>query len=163
MSKDKQKFGQFFTDRGYEIQADKDTLTPSMEDYLEMIIRISDTRGYTRVSELADNLNVKPASVSRMIKKLCNKSYLNYEKYGMIHLTEKGKKYGRYLLKRHQLLEEFFKTIGTEGDVQREVERIEHHISFENYQNLSLLVDFLKNNPSIITKFSEYKKQYKKK
>ncbi len=148
---------EFFTDRGYEIQAGKDALTPSMEDYLEMVTRLSNGRGYTRVNELADNLNVKPASVTKMVRNLCDKSYLHYERYGLIQLTDKGKQYGQYLLKRHQLLEDFFRTFGATGDLQRQVERIEHHISFENYQNLALLLEFFRQKPDLLDEFYQFK------
>ncbi len=134
---------EFYTDRGYEQQLKYD-LTPSMEDYLEMIYRISNKQGYTRVSLVAESLNVKPASVSKMVKKLAQKSYLKYQKYGMIHLTKKGQQMGEYLLERHNLLEEFLKTIGAKGDLQSEVERIEHHISYENFQIFFVFPRFLK-------------------
>jgi len=147
---------EFYTDRGYEQKAEKE-LTPSMEDYLEMIYRLSDCQGYTRVSKVAERLNVKPASVTKMTKKLWEKSYLEYEKYGMIHLTNKGCKLGDYLLRRHNLLEEFFQTIGAKGDLRKEVERIEHHISFENFQKLSVFLDFLKEHPKLLSEFESYR------
>ena len=85
----------FYTDRGYE-QKRQYELSPSMEDYLEMIYRLSKYEGYTRVNIIAESLNVKPASVTKMIKKLSNKNYLKYEKYGLIQLTKKGLQMGDY-------------------------------------------------------------------
>lgn len=52
MTQDKE---QFFTARGYENAARDDALTPSVEDYIEMIYRLSQTNGYTRVNDLAEN------------------------------------------------------------------------------------------------------------
>ena len=97
---------QFYTARGYEIAAGENALTPSMEDYLEMIYRLSRVNGYTRVNDLAENLNVQPPSVTRMIQKLYDRSLLDYRKYGMIHLTDKGTKL-RIFLDRHNILREF--------------------------------------------------------
>jgi len=127
-----------------------------MEDYLEMIYRLSGERGCTRTNEVADSLSVNPASVSKMVDKLAERSLVTAEKYGLIYLTEKGKNQGEYLLKRHDLLEEFFQLIGARGNLQKEVERIEHHISFENYQVLSQFVRFLKDHPECLSAFHNY-------
>ena len=39
-----------------------------MEDYLEMIYRLSKENGYTRINELSNALNVQPPSATRMVK-----------------------------------------------------------------------------------------------
>ncbi|UNC91961.1 transcriptional regulator MntR [Candidatus Contubernalis alkaliaceticus] len=143
----------FYTARGYEITADKDMLTPSMEDYIEMIYRLSQSSGYTRVNDLSEKLNVQPPSVTRMMKKLHEKSLLNYEKYGMIQLTEEGKRMGKFFLDRHNTLKEFFLLLGIEDQVQKEVEQIEHHISWGSFLIINRFVNFLKNRPEIINEF----------
>ncbi|KUO50463.1 MAG: DNA-binding protein [Desulfitibacter sp. BRH_c19] len=147
---------EFYTARGYETAAGENVLTPSMEDYLEMIYRLSRENGYTRVTELADSLNVQPPSVTKMIQKLNEKALLNYEKYGMIHLTEEGKRLGKYFLERHNTMREFLNLIGANDNLQKDVETIEHYISFTTYKVISALVGFLKENPDIQIKFKEY-------
>jgi len=58
---------QFHTFRGYEIiKKDEDHLTPSMEDYLEMIYRNCQEEGYVRVNQLADQLNVKASPFPKL-------------------------------------------------------------------------------------------------
>ena len=58
MSKERERF---YTVRGYELLSkDANLLTPSMEDYLEMVYRLSRDKGYTRISDLASALNVQP-------------------------------------------------------------------------------------------------------
>lgn len=148
----------FFTERGYEKNREFD-LSPCMEDYLEMIYRLSRPEGYTRAKKIADNLNVSAASVTKMIKKLSEKNYLHYEKYGVIRLTSKGYKVGEYLLKRHNFLEEFLTTLGAKGNLQKQVERIEHHISYDSFQILACFLKFLQQNPHIISEFHKYKNQ----
>ncbi len=150
---------EFYTARGYEITADKDMLTPSMEDYIEMIYRLSQSSGYTRVNDLAESLNVQPPSVTRMMKKLNEKSLLNYEKYGMIQLTEEGKRLGKFFLDRHNTLKEFFLLLGIEEQVQKEVEQMEHHISWESFLVIDRFVKFLKENREILDKFHIYLNQ----
>ena len=85
---------EFFTFREL-MKRDDDDLTASMEDYLEMVYRLSGNHGFTRVNELASALNVQPPSVSKMIQKLAEQGMVAYEKYGYIILTPKGKEVGK--------------------------------------------------------------------
>ncbi len=149
--------GEFYTARGYEIASGENTLTASMEDYLEMIYRLSQENGYTRVNELADSLNVQPPSVTNMIQKLNKKNLLDYEKYGMIHLTDKGEKLGKYFLERHNAVKEFLSLIGATENLQKDVETIEHYISLSNFRVISTLVAFMKEHSQFLTQYHEYK------
>lgn len=148
---------EFYTARGYENIAEENALTASMEDYLEMIYRLSQENGYTRVNDLADSLNVQPPSVTKMIQKLNEKKLLDYEKYGMVHLTDEGKKIGKYFLERHNTLKEFLTLIGATEDLQKDVETMEHYISLNNFRVISTLVSFMKENNHFLTQFHEYK------
>ena len=149
--------GEFYTARGYEITAGDNALTASMEDYLEMIYRLSQKDGYTRVNDLAASLNVQPPSVTKMTQKLNEKKLLNYKKYGMIHLTEEGKKLGKYFLERHNTLKELFSLIGATDNLQKDVETMEHYISYKNFRIISALVNFLKEDNQFLTRFHKYK------
>lgn len=146
----------FYTARGYEIAAGENALTPSMEDYIEMIYRLSSEIGYTRVNDLAERLNVQPPSVTKMMQKLHEKALLSYEKYGMIHLTEEGKKLGEFFLQRHNTLKEFLALLDIR-DVQTKVEQMEHYVSYDTFQIISAFVDFLKDNNDILARFNEYR------
>ncbi|CAM3587248.1 transcriptional regulator MntR [Marinicrinis lubricantis] len=122
--------------------------TPSMEDYLERIYQLIDEKGYARVSDIAEGLEVHPSSVTKMIQKLDKDNYLIYEKYRGLILTAKGKKIGKRLLDRHQLLEDFLGLIGVnEEEIYRDVEGIEHHLSWESITCIEALVEYLKQNP----------------
>lgn len=116
----------FHTFREY---MDKD-LTASMEDYIEMIYRLSKENGYTRIQELANNLNVQPPSATKMIQKLSEINLLKYKKYDVIVLEKDGKILGRKLLIRHNTVEELLRLIGVnESNILSETEKIEHTIS----------------------------------
>lgn len=105
--------------------------TPSMEDYIEQIHNLMESKGYARVSDIAEALIVHPSSVTKMVQKLDKDGYLNYEKYRGFILTTKGKKLGERLVYRHELLEEFLEIIGVDGDkIYEDVEGIEHHLSW---------------------------------
>lgn len=122
--------------------------TPSMEDYLERIYQLIDEKGYARVSDIAEGLEVHPSSVTKMIQKLDKDEYLVYEKYRGLILTSKGKKIGKRLVDRHQLLEEFLRLIGVEESrIYQDVEGIEHHLSWDSITRIESLVEYFSRDP----------------
>ncbi|MDO3409523.1 transcriptional regulator MntR [Saccharibacillus sp. CPCC 101409] len=122
--------------------------TPSMEDYLERIYLLIEEKGYARVSDIAEGLEVHPSSVTKMIQKLDKDEYLVYEKYRGLILTSKGKKIGKRLVDRHQLLEEFLRLIGVEeSHIYKDVEGIEHHLSWDSITRIESLVEFFARDP----------------
>lgn len=123
--------------------------TPSMEDYLERIYKLIDEKGYARVSDIAEGLEVHPSSVTKMIQKLDKDSYLIYEKYRGLVLTTKGKKMGKRLMERHDLLESFLSIIGVqEENIYKDVEGIEHHLSWDSITCIETLVEYFRRDPS---------------
>lgn len=121
--------------------------TPSMEDYLERIYQLIDEKGYARVSDIAEALEVHPSSVTKMVQKLDANEYLVYEKYRGLILTAKGKKIGKRLVYRHELLEEFMRMIGVdEKYIYKDVEGIEHHLSWEAIDRIGDLVQYFEEN-----------------
>lgn len=147
----------FYTFRGYHLRNTRrqENLTPSMEDYLEMIYRLSKDSGHTRVLELATALNVQPPSASNMIQRLAERNWLVYEKYSIVRLTEKGRERGAYLLNRHRILEEFLLFLGLE-DVLEDTEKIEHNISPAAVTGLERLLAFFDSNPDILAKWQTF-------
>lgn len=122
--------------------------TPSMEDYLERIYQLIEEKGYARVSDIAEGLEVHPSSVTKMIQKLDKDEYLVYEKYRGLILTSKGKKIGKRLVDRHQLLEEFLRIIGVEESlIYADVEGIEHHLSWDSITRIESLVEYFNRDP----------------
>src|SRR5690625_4401903 len=131
--------------------------TPSVEDYLERIYELVEEKGYARVSDIADSMDVQPSSVTRMVQRLDDLEYLIYEKYRGLTLTEKGKELGRRIKERHELLEDFLRLLGVkETDVQRDVEGIEHHVSPGTVTAIEHLVRFLQTRTDVRTKFLDY-------
>ncbi|QKY71630.1 transcriptional regulator MntR [Lentibacillus sp. CBA3610] len=121
--------------------------TPSMEDYIELIHNLMESKGYARVSDIAESLMVHPSSVTKMVQKLDKDGYLNYEKYRGFILTTKGKKLGERLVYRHELLEEFLEIIGVDDDkIYEDVEGIEHHLSWNSIDRIGDLVQYFRGN-----------------
>ena len=123
--------------------------TPSMEDYIELIYNLIETKGYARVTDLAETLEVHPSSVTKMIQKLDRDRYVHYEKYRGFILTDKGSKVGERLVFRHELLEEFLEIIGVEEErIYDDVEGIEHHLSWNSIDRIADVVNYFKEDES---------------
>jgi Mn-dependent DtxR family transcriptional regulator len=122
--------------------------TPSMEDYIEQIYLLIEEKGYARVSDIAENLSVHPSSVTKMVQKLDQEKYLIYEKYRGLVLTANGKKVGKRLVYRHELLEQMLRLIGVkEENIYQDVEGIEHHLSWNAIDRIGDLVEFFEESP----------------
>ena len=134
---------EFYTVKGYKIK-NEEILSSSMEDYIEMIFRLSEKADEVRVSELSLALNVQPPSTTKMIKRLAKDNYVFYEKYGFIKLTEKGRNIGSKLLERHRIIFEFLECIGVKKNILEQTEIIEHAVNDEVLNKIDKLTQFLK-------------------
>lgn len=134
--------------------------TPSMEDYLERIYKLMEDKGYARVSDIAEALGVHPSSVTKMVQKLDQKEYLVYEKYRGFVLTAKGKKIGKRLVYRHELLEDFLTLIGVENEyIYNDVEGIEHHLSWDAIDRIGDLVQYFEEEEERVTTLRKIQKK----
>ena len=133
----------FYTMKGYE-RSGSEEMTSSMEDYLEMVCRMEEEGEPIRVSSLAASLHVRPSSASKMLDNLKKAGYIDFKKYGSIMVTEKGYEEGRYLLHRHQVLQDFFCTLNHTEDELELVEKIEHFINHRTVANMEQALSFLR-------------------
>jgi len=118
-------------------------LTPSQENYLEWIYRLS-KKGPVRIGELAVRLNVKRPSVSRAVRDLAKVGLVDHKTYGDIRLTDDGQQIGAAIVRRHGCLTRLLvEILGIHPDkAEREVHRIEHVLREEVLLRLEVLVDF---------------------
>ena len=86
-----------------------DNITLHEQDYLKAIFHLTFESGLKEVgtNALAEKLSLSPGSVNLMVKKLKSKTLVDYEKYGKISLTEKGKKIALSLIRKHRIWETF--------------------------------------------------------
>ena len=134
--------------------------TPSMEDYIEQIYNLIETKGYARVTDIAEALLVHPSSVTKMVQKLDKDNYVNYEKYRGFVLTDKGNKVGERLVFRHDLLEEFLEIIGVDEEkIYDDVEGIEHHLSWNAIDRIADLVNYFKADEKRLKELADMQKQ----
>ena len=63
-------------------------LTKSFEDYLEAIYILGQEKGKVRVKDIAKSLDVKLPSVTEAVRKMSKVKLVEFERYGLIKLTE---------------------------------------------------------------------------
>jgi len=128
-------------------------LSPTMENYLEMIIRLSKRKEVVRVNSLAKELKVRMSSVSEALNLLKDNGLVTHEKYGYIELTKKGRKIAEEIFSRHKVLFAFLtKILGIDPVIADEDAcKMEHVVS---PATLSKLISFVR-------EFSDRKKGVK--
>ena len=128
----------FYTLKGYKLK-ERNDITESMEDYIEMIYRKVKNKSDITVKEIAIFLNVKASSVSKMANRLKELNLIEFEKYGKIKLNKNGINLGKYLLWRHNILKKFFKLINKKNYSLEQVEKIEHFVDYVTVNNINQL------------------------
>jgi Mn-dependent DtxR family transcriptional regulator len=123
----------------------KQDQTERMEDYLEVIYELVQQKGYATTVDISSYLNVSSPSVTKMMQKLDETGYLNYEKYRGIKLTNEGIRIARNIRNRHGVLAEFFMIIGVDEETaNNDAEGIEHHLHPETMKKLEEFINELK-------------------
>lgn len=121
----------------------------AVEDYLERILELIDSKGYARVVDIASALKISQASVTNMVQRLDAEGLLKYEKYRGLVLTSAGEKLARNIAHRHKLLTDFLKLLGLNDRViYHDVEGMEHHISPPTLRAIEALVGQLRRSPA---------------
>jgi Mn-dependent DtxR family transcriptional regulator len=125
----------------------------AVEDYLEQILDLINTKGYARVADIAHGLRISQASVTNMVQRLDAEGLLKYEKYRGLVLTTAGETLARNIMRRHQLLTDFLRTLGVNEEViYHDVEGMEHHISPQTLHSIESLLAELRQNPAIVAR-----------
>jgi len=125
-----------------------------MEDYLEVISELVELKGYANTIEISRYLNVSAPSVTKMLQRLDENGYLEYEKYKGINLTAKGNALADTIRQKHGILLEFFKMLGINHDIaNQDAEGIEHHLNSQTIKQLRKFIIYLKANPQVLESF----------
>ena len=126
-----------------------------MEDYLEIISELVELKGYATTLDISRYMNVSAPSVTKMLQRLDESGFLEYEKYHGINLTSKGAQIAEGIRQKHGILLEFFEILGIEYDTaNQDTEGIEHHLNPKTIKQLRKFITFLKSNPKIIQNFN---------
>ncbi|MCB1227887.1 MAG: transcriptional regulator MntR [Verrucomicrobiales bacterium] len=127
--------------------------SPAVEDYLEQIHNLIESKGYARVVDIAAGLGISQASVTNMIQRLDAEGYVIYERYRGVVLTEEGRRIGAAIVERHDILTRFLAGFGLDAaTVHHDVEGMEHHISRQTLQVFTVITRELESNPELLRK-----------
>ena len=121
-------------------------LSRSVEDYLKVIYSLCEPGEVASTTSIAETLEVQPASVTGMVKRLAEAGYLEHVPYRGVQLTEAGKRTALRILRRHRILETYLtERLGYRWeDVHQEAERLEHAASDELIERMATALE----NPS---------------
>lgn len=128
----------------------------AVEDYLERILELINTKGYARVVDIAHGLKISQASVTNMVQRLDAEGLLKYEKYRGLILTASGEALAKNITRRHQLLTDFLRLLGLDEDViYHDVEGMEHHISPPTLRAIEALTTQLQRQPALLARVQQ--------
>src|SRR5918997_1087660 len=97
-----------------------------------------------RTDRMEDYLKVSSPSVTKMVKKLDENSYLIYEKYRGLRLTSQGIHIAKNIQEKHSLFVEFLKMIGVDNETAHlDAEGIEHHLHPQTIKKLERFIMIL--------------------
>jgi len=113
--------------------SDRPPLTAAVEDYLKAIYMLEGSGEAASTNALAARLEVTPAAVSGMLRKLAGLGPVEHEPYRGVRLTERGRFVALEVIRHHRLLELFLvENLGMGWDeVHAEAEVLEHVLSEE--------------------------------
>jgi len=122
-----------------------DTLTASLEDYLEAIFQIIVEKQAVRPKDIARRLKVSNASVTGALRSLAGKKLINYAPYDVISLTPTGKDAARDVVRRHEVLRDFFVKVLTieESNADQAACRMEHSIPRDILERFIQFAEFI--------------------
>ncbi|MFP4143069.1 MAG: metal-dependent transcriptional regulator [Thermoplasmata archaeon] len=129
------------------------------EEYLEVIYDVIQEKGYAKVKDIAEILDVGLSSVTEMFQKLDDKGYINYEKYSGVTLTDRGEEIAVALSEAHKVLKDFLIILGMDEELADEDAcKIEHVVRRETMERLTKFVDFIQSHeePLWLERFKKY-------
>lgn len=114
------------------------SVTSSMEDYLEAIAIACEGEKGARVTDIKILMNVKTPSVSGALKALEARGLITHEKYGRVQLSKEGQAIAREVKKKHSVISEFLRDIVGVRPATAEIDacKIEHVLSKETFVKL---------------------------
>lgn len=124
-----------------------------MDDYLEQILHLIETKGYARAVDISKNLGISQASVTNMLRRLDTEGLVNHVKYRGTTLTDEGHRIARAIIERHETLTRFLRLFSIdEQTIYQDVEGMEHHVSRPTLNVISALADALEADPELLEK-----------
>lgn len=141
-------------------------ISEEKEDYLKVLLSKGGDSGYVSNKLLANQLQVKPPSVTEMMTKLQKDGLVDYQSYKGYMLTDKGLQHTLDIIKRHRLIESFLiEFLNYSWDqVHNEAEVLEHRVSSLFIDRIDELMGYPAHCPhgGIIPRGGDYQETYQK-
>lgn len=129
-------------------------MSRGMEDYLEVIYKLIQEKGYARATDIAQRLDVRPPSVTEMVQRLDEDGLLLYERYRGIKLTEAGEAVAKSVIKIHTMVFELLTLLGVDEKIaDDDACAIEHCLHPESIDAIKGFITLLNSPPG--TEFRE--------
>ena len=128
-----------------------ETLSASLEDYLEAILHIIRQKQAARAKDISKRLKVSSSSVTGALHSLAERQLINYEPYDVITLTAKGMAVAKDVVHRHEVLRDFFvKVLAVgEADADEAACLIEHAVQPTLMERFIQFVKFVETCPRL--------------
>lgn len=118
------------------------------EEYIEIICLLEKREGRAQTGRIAEAIEVKPPSVTEMLRKLEQEGLIVYESYAGATLTPAGEAMARELRRRHRTFADLLELLGVTGETaEADACQFEHHVSPETLERLRLFLAFLSETP----------------
>ena len=130
-------------------------LSASLEDYLEVIYHLITEKHVARVKDISKRLKVNYSSVTGALKALAERKLVNYAPYELITLTPKGETVAKDVIRRHEVLRDFFVKVLAIDEKRADDAAcaMEHSVSPEIVDRFVEFVDFVETCPRGGTKW----------
>jgi DtxR family Mn-dependent transcriptional regulator len=119
-----------------------ESMSQSLEDYLEAVYMLIADGKTAQVRDVAKILSVKMPSVVKAIHELKRLGLVTQEPYSNIELTEKGSRVAKLVLNRHTLLRSFLVKLGVSGETaDHDACLMEHILSAETLDKIRIFTE----------------------
>lgn len=126
-----------------------ETLSESLEDYLETIFLLIRDKSVARSRDIAARLKVSRPSVTGALQALSSRALVNYEPYGHVTLTPAGEVEAKRVVRRHAVLKDFMVKVLSIGGAEADAMacRMEHVVSKNVVDRLVEFAEFVETCP----------------
>ncbi len=129
--------------------AGRKEITASLEDYLEVIFHVASEKGAARPKDISKRLGVNSSSVTGALRALAERGLVNYAPYDIVTLTPKGMRIAKDVIRRHEILRDFFVRVLAvdEEEAEEGACKVEHAVPRTILERLVQYIDFLEACP----------------
>ena len=132
----------------------------TIEDYVELVYNLQKKKERVHTNDIANVLDVNPASVTEIFQKLSTEGYIDYEKYSGVTLTEKGKRIALQIKNKHEALRDFLLFLGLdEKTAEKDACEMEHILHPDTMNVIVKFVEIIRHceaTPFWLQRFKKY-------